>query len=151
MMRYCTALVAVFATVSAISGAGSAQDFMAEPGAPAAAFPKADRPVANIVSPVWHDEKERDAAGEPVQFVRLLGIKSGVTIADIALDAAMRAIDYAGFPARKTKAKAEGKLRGIGVSCYVEACGIAPSKAVGSLGAGVGLRYGSTRSAPSRS
>ena len=56
---------------------------MAEPGAPAASFPKADRPVANIVSPVWHDEKERDAAGEPVQFVRLLGIKSGVTIADI--------------------------------------------------------------------
>ena len=83
MMRYCTALVAVFATVSAISGAGSAQDFMAEPGAPAAAFPKTDRPVANIVSAVWHDEKERDAAGEPVQFVRLLGIKSGVTIADI--------------------------------------------------------------------
>src|ERR1700743_3797598 len=51
----------------------------------------------------------------------------------------MKAIDYAGFPARKAKAKSEGKLRGIGVSCYIEACGIAPSKAVGSLGAGVGL------------
>ncbi|MDD1536559.1 MULTISPECIES: xanthine dehydrogenase family protein molybdopterin-binding subunit [unclassified Bradyrhizobium] len=56
-----------------------------------------------------------------------------------SLDAAMKAIDYAGFPARKAKAKADGKLRGIGVSCYIEACGIAPSKAVGSLGAGVGL------------
>jgi len=56
-----------------------------------------------------------------------------------SLDAAMKAIDYAGFPARKAKAKSEGKLRGIGVSCYIEACGIAPSKAVGSLGAGVGL------------
>src|SRR5262249_13232304 len=54
-----------------------------EPGGPGAAFPKADSPVANIVSPVWHDEKERDAAGEPVQLVRLLGIKSGMTIADI--------------------------------------------------------------------
>ena len=32
-----------------------------------------------------------------------------------------------------------GKLRGIGFSAYIEACGIAPSKAVGSLGAGVGL------------
>ena len=32
-----------------------------------------------------------------------------------------------------------GKLRGIGMSCYIEACGIAPSAAVGSLGAGVGL------------
>jgi len=56
-----------------------------------------------------------------------------------SLDSAMKAIDYAGFPARKAKAKAEGKLRGIGLSCYIEACGIAPSKAVGSLGAGVGL------------
>lgn len=56
-----------------------------------------------------------------------------------SLDAAMKAIDYAGFAARKAKAKADGKLRGIGLSCYIEACGIAPSKAVGSLGAGVGL------------
>jgi aerobic carbon-monoxide dehydrogenase large subunit len=56
-----------------------------------------------------------------------------------SLDAALQAIDYAGFPARKEKAKQEGKLRGIGLSCYIEACGIAPSKAVGSLGAGVGL------------
>ncbi|SDJ51244.1 xanthine dehydrogenase, molybdenum binding subunit apoprotein [Bradyrhizobium sp. Rc2d] len=56
-----------------------------------------------------------------------------------SLDAAMKAIDYAGFPARKAQAESQGKLRGIGVSCYIEACGIAPSKAVGSLGAGVGL------------
>ncbi|KAA0077589.1 xanthine dehydrogenase family protein molybdopterin-binding subunit [Tardiphaga sp. P9-11] len=56
-----------------------------------------------------------------------------------SLDAALKAIDYSGFPARKAKAKAAGKLRGLGFSCYIEACGIAPSKAVGSLGAGVGL------------
>ena len=56
-----------------------------------------------------------------------------------SLDAALKAIDYAGYPARKETAKKEGKLRGIGFSCYIEACGIAPSKAVGSLGAGVGL------------
>lgn len=56
-----------------------------------------------------------------------------------SLDAALKAIDYAGFAARKARAKKDGKLRGIGLSCYIEACGIAPSKAVGSLGAGVGL------------
>ncbi|MGH6716449.1 MAG: xanthine dehydrogenase family protein molybdopterin-binding subunit, partial [Bradyrhizobium sp.] len=56
-----------------------------------------------------------------------------------SLDAAKKAIDYVGFQARKAKAKSDGKLRGLGVSCYIEACGIAPSKAVGSLGAGVGL------------
>src|SRR6516162_601169 len=56
---------------------------MADAGAPAVAFPKPDRPVADIVSPIWHSEKERDVAGEPRQLVRLLGIKSGRTVADI--------------------------------------------------------------------
>jgi carbon-monoxide dehydrogenase large subunit len=56
-----------------------------------------------------------------------------------SLDAAMKAADYAGFAKRRDKAKKAGKLRGIGMSCYIEACGIAPSAAVGSLGAGVGL------------
>ncbi|WP_062111457.1 xanthine dehydrogenase family protein molybdopterin-binding subunit [Aureimonas sp. AU40] len=55
------------------------------------------------------------------------------------LDAAQKAADVAGFEARRAEAKTRGKLRGLGYSCYIEACGIAPSKAVGSLGAGVGL------------
>lgn len=58
---------------------------------------------------------------------------------EASMQAAMAAIDYAGFPARKAEAAKRGKLRGIGMSCYIEACGIAPSQAVGSLGAGVGL------------
>jgi carbon-monoxide dehydrogenase large subunit len=56
-----------------------------------------------------------------------------------SLDAAMKAADYAGFEKRRAEAKKRGKLRGIGMSNYIEACGIAPSAAVGSLGAGVGL------------
>ncbi|MDX8467943.1 xanthine dehydrogenase family protein molybdopterin-binding subunit [Mesorhizobium sp. VK23B] len=56
-----------------------------------------------------------------------------------SLDAAMKAADYAGFTKRKADAAKQGKLRGIGMSCYIEACGLAPSAAVGSLGAGVGL------------
>jgi SAM-dependent methyltransferase len=72
---------AVFAAALTISV--SARDFMAEPGIPAMAFPKPDRPVADIVSPIWHDEKERDNANESTQLVRLLGIKSGLTLADI--------------------------------------------------------------------
>src|SRR5437762_1071321 len=63
----------------------------------------------------------------------------GVGDFNASLEAALKAIDYAGFAGRKAKAKKEGKLRGIGVSCYIEACGIAPSKAIGGLGAGVGL------------
>ena len=37
--------------------------FLAGSGTPGAAFPNPDRPVADIVSPIWHGEKERDAAG----------------------------------------------------------------------------------------
>ena len=76
-----TGRYAVFAAVLTVSG--SAQEFMAGAGTPAIAFPNPDRPVADIVSPIWHDEKERDAASEPRQLVRLLGIKSGMTVADI--------------------------------------------------------------------
>ena len=61
----------------------SAQDFAGAPGAPANRFPKPERPVADIVSPIWHDEKERDAAGEIQQVVELLGIRRGMTVADI--------------------------------------------------------------------
>ena len=55
------------------------------------------------------------------------------------LDAAMQAADWAGFDARRSEAARRGKLRGIGMSTYVEACGIAPSKLVGQLGARAGL------------
>ena len=47
--------------------------------------------------------------------------------------------DWAGFEARRAEAKKRGKLRGIGISTYLEACGIAPSAVVGSLGARAGL------------
>jgi carbon-monoxide dehydrogenase large subunit len=52
---------------------------------------------------------------------------------------ALELADYSAFPARKAKSANAGKLRGIGFSAYVEACGAAPSKAAGSIGAGVGL------------
>jgi len=55
------------------------------------------------------------------------------------MDQAQEAADVAGFAARKAESAARGKLRGLGYSSYIEACGIAPSAAVGSLGAGVGL------------
>ena len=56
-----------------------------------------------------------------------------------ALDKALEIAEYSSFGERKAAAASKGKLRGIGFSAYIEACGIAPSAAVGSLGAGVGL------------
>jgi carbon-monoxide dehydrogenase large subunit len=56
-----------------------------------------------------------------------------------SLDKALQRADYAGFPARRAEAEKRGKKRGIGFSCYIEACGIAPSQLAIQLGAGVGL------------
>ena len=56
-----------------------------------------------------------------------------------SLKKALELADVKGFNKRKRDSARNGKLRGLGFSTYIEACGIAPSKAVGSLGAGVGL------------
>ena len=55
------------------------------------------------------------------------------------LDRALELGDYKGFAARREESKRRGKLRGVGFSCYIEACGIAPSAVVGSVGARAGL------------
>jgi aerobic carbon-monoxide dehydrogenase large subunit len=47
--------------------------------------------------------------------------------------------DLAGFEARRAQSAKAGKLRGLGLSTWIEACGIAPSNLVGVLGARVGL------------
>jgi carbon-monoxide dehydrogenase large subunit len=56
-----------------------------------------------------------------------------------ALNKALQLADIKGFDARRRHSAQHGKLRGLGFSTYIEACGIAPSQAVGSLGCGVGL------------
>jgi carbon-monoxide dehydrogenase large subunit len=52
--------------------------------------------------------------------------------------------DLKGFEARRRESEAKGKLRGLGVNCYIEACGIAPSNLVGQLGARAGLYESAT-------
>jgi carbon-monoxide dehydrogenase large subunit len=51
----------------------------------------------------------------------------------------MKDADVAGFAARKAESAKRGKLRGIGFSSYIEACGLAPSNVAGALGARAGL------------
>jgi carbon-monoxide dehydrogenase large subunit len=60
------------------------------------------------------------------------------------LDLALQAIDYPHLADRKAEAKSRGKLRGFGISTYIEACGIAPSALVGALGARAGLYEAAT-------
>ena len=55
------------------------------------------------------------------------------------LDKALEIADYKNFQNRKSESSNKGKLRGVGFSTYIEACGIAPSAVVMSIGCGVGL------------
>lgn len=56
-----------------------------------------------------------------------------------ALKKALKNANYEKLKKERDKVRSEGKLMGIGFSTYVEACGIAPSAVIGSLGARVGL------------
>ena len=47
------------------------------------------------------------------------------------LDKAMEMIDYSNFEKRRAEAAKRGMYRGIGMSSYIEACGLAPSAVVG--------------------
>ena len=55
------------------------------------------------------------------------------------LDVALELSDWSGFEARREEARGRGRLRGIGLSTFVEACGAAPSALAGALGARAGL------------
>lgn len=52
-----------------------------------ASFPAPARQVAGVVSPEWWNEADRDAADESGQLVRALGIRRGMTVADIGAGA----------------------------------------------------------------
>jgi predicted methyltransferase len=49
----------------------------------AAGFPLPDRPVAKIVASTWSSGPDRDAADESGQLIRGLGIRRGMSVADI--------------------------------------------------------------------
>ena len=60
------------------------------------------------------------------------------------MDKLVEIADLSGFEARRAESAKKGLLRGLGVNCYIEACGIAPSNLVGQLGARAGLYESAT-------
>ncbi len=118
--------------------------------APVDAYRGAGRPEATFVIERMVEEAARQTGIDPVTFRRknfitkfphqtpvIMSYDTGDY--DASLTKALEIADYENFPARRAASEAKGKKRGIGFSTYIEACGIAPSAAVGSLGAGVGL------------
>ncbi len=55
------------------------------------------------------------------------------------LDRVLELAEYDGFEARREEARGRGRLRGIGIAGYIEACGVAPSNVAGIIGARAGL------------
>jgi carbon-monoxide dehydrogenase large subunit len=61
-----------------------------------------------------------------------------------ALDRALAMADYGTLREEQARLRKQGRYIGIGLSCYIEACGIAPSQVVGQLGAQAGLYESAT-------
>jgi carbon-monoxide dehydrogenase large subunit len=55
------------------------------------------------------------------------------------LDRALEMLDYEELRERQETAREEGRYVGVGMSAYIEACGLAPSELAGQLGAQAGL------------
>jgi len=56
-----------------------------------------------------------------------------------ALDRALAMADYTNFRAEQQRLRQQGRFVGVGLSSYIEACGLAPSQVAGQLGAQAGL------------
>ena len=118
--------------------------------APVDALRGAGRPEATFVVERLVEVTARQLGQDPAEFRRKNFIRSfphqtPVIMAydagdyEASLNKALELADYRGLAARKAASASKGLKRGVGFSAYIEACGIAPSAAVGSLGAGVGL------------
>jgi aerobic carbon-monoxide dehydrogenase large subunit len=117
---------------------------------PVDAYRGAGRPEATFVVERLVEVGARELGIDPAElrrknFVRKFPHQTPVIMMydagdyDASLKRALELADHKGFAKRKRESERNGKLRGFGYSTYIEACGIAPSQAVGSLGAGVGL------------
>ncbi len=118
--------------------------------APVDAYRGAGRPEATYVVERIVEQAARDLGMDPAALRRQnfitefpyatpVGLTYDTGNYAAHLDKAIRVADVAGYPARKAATAAKGLKRGIGYSCYIEACGIAPSNIAGALGARAGL------------
>jgi carbon-monoxide dehydrogenase large subunit len=125
---------------------------MATTTAPVDAYRGAGRPEATYLLERTMDAAAREIGMDPTEFRRLnfipkdafpyqtqVALQYDTGDYEPQLDKAMEMIDYKNFESRRSEAAKRGMYRGIGVSTYIEACGIAPSAVAGALGSRVGL------------
>jgi len=118
--------------------------------APVDAYRGAGRPEATYVVERLVETAARELRIEPAEirrrnFIREFPYATPVGLTydtgdyEATLARALELSDAKGFPARRAASEAKGLKRGLGMSCYIEACGLAPSNIAGALGARAGL------------
>ncbi len=119
---------------------------------PVDAYRGAGRPEATYVLERLVDEAAHISGIDPVDLRRRnyipadrfpyqtpVAVQYDIGNYHATLDQCLKAADYAGFAKRREESKKRGKLRGLGIINYIEACGVAPSAVAGALGARAGL------------
>ena len=118
--------------------------------APVDAYRGAGRPEATYVVERLVETAAREMGIAPAElrrrnFITQFPYQTPVALCydignyDATLTEVMKLADVAGFENRRKDAEQRGKLRGLGYSTYIEACGLAPSNIAGALGARAGL------------
>jgi len=118
--------------------------------APVDAYRGAGRPEATYVVERLVETAARELKLDPAElrrrnFITKFPYQTPVALCydtgnyEATLAEALKLADATGFAGRRKDAEARGKLRGLGYSAYIEACGLAPSNVAGSLGARAGL------------
>ncbi|MDX1403097.1 MAG: xanthine dehydrogenase family protein molybdopterin-binding subunit [Woeseiaceae bacterium] len=119
---------------------------------PVDAYRGAGRPEASYLLERLIDKAARKTGIDPIELRRRNFIKpedfpyqTPVALEydtgnyDASVDKALELSDYKNYEKRKAESAKRGKLRGIGIASYIEACGVAPSNVAGALGARAGL------------
>ncbi len=133
---------AIYAEVEAVFTNTTAVDAYRGAGRPEATY-LLERLVTKAARELGIDEVElrRRNVIQPDQFPYQTPVALEYDVGEFekCLDVALEQVDYANFEKRREEAKSRGMLRGIGMSLYVEACGLAPSALAGAIGARAGL------------
>ena len=121
-------------------------------GTPVDAYRGAGRPEATFLIERLVDLLASEIGADPVALRRknlIPAFEDGHEVAtglvydsgnyERALDKALGILDYKGFRAEQSKARADGRYLGVGVVTYLEMCGLGPSKVAGAVGFGGGL------------
>ncbi|QFS83265.1 Carbon monoxide dehydrogenase large chain [Roseivivax sp. THAF40] len=122
---------------------------------PVDAYRGAGRPEATFQLERVIDKAARELGVDPIKlrrqnFITTFPYATPVAVEydtgdyNATMDKMEELMDLSGFEARRKASEAKGKLRGLGVNCFIEACGIAPSNLVGQLGARAGLYESAT-------